>query len=175
MIRYGISALERYNNSINWYIAFEIIFIKGEQKTNPHSAFQNAATISLTEEEIKRTVINSFSKCDNDIENFTHNGSGWRFIGLDRVVVSVYGYNLANGRIYIPTPTVLSSKKAIVNVQILVNRCFMWRILAALYLPQENSQRVMKYQDHVAKLNFEMLTFLLNIHVHRSFYQYIQV
>ena len=91
--------------------------------------------ISLNEEEVKQIVNRSILKRDKDIETFTHNGSGWPFIGLDRVVVTVYDYNPARGRSYIPTPPVLASKKAIVNVQNTDNKCFMWSILAALYTP----------------------------------------
>ena len=58
------------------------------------------------------------------MENFTHNGSRWRFIGLDRVIVTVYDYNPANGSSYIPTPTTLAGKKVIVNVQNIDEKCF---------------------------------------------------
>ena len=98
-------------------------------------------------------------KRDKDIETFTHNGSGWRFIGLDRVVVTVYDYNPARGRSYIPTPPELASKKAVVNVQNTDNKCFMWSILAALYTPVKDAQRVMKYREHVGKINCDMLEF----------------
>ena len=134
--------------------------MKGEEeRTQPHPTFQDAAYISLNVEEVKRVVDSSIVKHDKDIETFTHNGSGWRFIGLDRVVATVYNYNPAGGRSYIPTPPVLASKKAIVNVQNTDNKCFMWSILTALYPPRDNVTRVMKYRDHVGKLNCDMLEF----------------
>ena len=73
--------------------------------------------ISLNEEEVKQIVNRSILIRDKDIETFTHNGSSWQFIGLDRVVVTIYDYTLARGRSYIPTPPALASKKAIVNMQ----------------------------------------------------------
>ena len=142
-----------------WTIAYDVIFAKGEERTQPHPTFQEAAYISLNEEEVKQIVNKSILKRDKDIETFTHNGSEWRFIGLDRVVVTVYDYNRARGRSYIPTPPVLASKKAIVNVQNTDNKCFMWSILAALYPPKDHVTRVMKYRDHVGKLNCDMLEF----------------
>ena len=142
----GKNALERFNNSIKWSIAYDVIFVKGEEeRTHPHPTFQDAAYISLYVEEVTQVVNSSIAKRDKDIETFTHNGSRWRFIGLDRVVVTVYDYNPARGRSYIPTPPVLASKKAIVNVQSTDTKCFMWSILAALYPPKTNAQRVMKY------------------------------
>ena len=121
--------------------------------------FKTHPYISYNEEDVKQVVNKSIVKRDKDIETFTHNGSGWRFIGLDRVVVTVYDYNPARGRSYIPTPQALASKKAIVNVQTTDNKCFMWSILAALYPPVKDAQRVMKYRDHVGKLNCDMLEF----------------
>ena len=160
LINIGKNALERFDNSIKWTIAYDVIFVKGEEeRTQPHPTFQDAAHISLNVEEVTQVVDSSVVKRDKDIETFTHNGSGWRFIGLDRVVVTVYDYNPARGRSYIPTPPVLASKKAIVNVQNTYNKCFMWSILAALYPPVKDAQRVMKYRDHVGKLNCDMLEF----------------
>ena len=139
LINIGKSALKRFDNSIKWTIAYDVIFVKGEEeRTQPHPTFQEAAYISFNTEDIKRVVDSSVVKRDKDIETFTHNGSGWRFIGLDRVVVTVYDYNPARGRSYIPTPPVLASKKAVVNVQNTDNKCFMWSILAALYPPKDN-------------------------------------
>ena len=160
LIDIGKNALERFDNSIKWTIAYDVIFAKGEEeRTQPHPTFQDAAYISFSEEDVMQVVDSSVLKRDKDIETFTHNGSGWRFIGLDRVVVTVYDYNPARGRSYIPTPPVLASKKAIVNVQNTDNKCFMWSILAALYPPETNAQRVMKYREHVGKLNCDMLGF----------------
>ena len=160
LINIGKNALERFNNSIKWTIAYDVIFVKGEEeRTHPHPTFQDAANISLNVEEVTQVVNKSVVKRDKDIETFTHNGSGWRFIGLDRVVVTVYDYNPARGRSYIPSPPVLASKKAIVNVQNTDNKCFMWSILAALYPPKDHVTRVMKYREHVGKLKCDMLEF----------------
>ena len=155
----GKNALTRFGNSIKWTIAYEVIFAKGEERTQPHPTFQEAAYISLNEKEVKHIVTRSILKPDKDIETFTHNGIGWQFIGLDRVVVTVYDYNPARGRGYIPTPPTVASKKDIVNVQHTDNKCFMWSILAALYPPKDHVTRVMKFRDHVGKLNCDMLEF----------------
>ena len=159
IVNIGKNALKRFNNSVKWSIAYDVIFANGEERTQPHPTFQEAAYISFNEEGVKHVVNKSIVKRDKDIETFTHTGSGWQFSGLNRVVVTVYDYTPARGRSYIPTPPVLASKKAIVNVQNTDNRCFMWSICAALYPPKENVTRVMKYRDHVGKLNCDMLEF----------------
>ena len=106
----GKNALKRFHNSIKWSIAYDVIFAKGEERTQPHPTFQDAAYISLNEKEVMQVVDRSAVKRDKDIETFTHNGNRWRFIGMDRVVVTVYDYNPARGRIYIPTPPALARK-----------------------------------------------------------------
>ena len=90
LINIGKNALKGVNNLLKWTIAYDVIFAKGEKRTQPHPTFHEAAYISLNEEEVKQVVDRSVGKRDKDIETFTHNGSGWRFIGLDRVVVTVY-------------------------------------------------------------------------------------
>ena len=79
-------------------------------------------------------------------------------------MVTVYEYNPARGRSYTPTPPALASKKAIVNVQKTDNTCCMWSILAALYPPKDNAQRVMKYRDHAGKLKCGILELSINIY-----------
>ena len=71
------SALNRFDNSIKWTIAYDVIFVKGEEeRTYPHPTFQEAAYISFSEEEVKQVVNSSVVKRDKDIETFTHNGRG---------------------------------------------------------------------------------------------------
>ena len=67
-----------------------------------------------------------------NIENFVHNGSGWRFVRIHKVIVNVYKYIPARGgRSYIPTPKSIAGKQAIINVLNEDEKCFMWSILAA--------------------------------------------
>ena len=53
LINIGKNALKRFNNSIKWTIAYDVIFAKGVERTQPHPMFQEAAYISMNEEELK--------------------------------------------------------------------------------------------------------------------------
>ena len=89
-----------------------------------------------------------------------HIGGGWGFVRSHKVVVNVYKYIPARGvKSYIPPPTSLAGKHAIINVQDEDQNCFMWSILATLYPAQTHVQHAMKYLEHVAKLNCQILEF----------------
>ena len=78
LINIGKNDMKRFNNSIKWTIAYDVIFVKGEEeRTQPHPTFQGAAHISLDDEEVTQVLNRSLVKRDKDIETFTHNGSGW--------------------------------------------------------------------------------------------------
>jgi hypothetical protein len=48
---------------------------------------------------------------------------------------------------YVPLPKVVANKKAIINVQIKDNKCFLWAILLALHPADDHSNRVSKYKN----------------------------
>ena len=76
------NAMTRFDQPIKWNIAFDIIFEKVEtrQTTMPHPTFHDTATPLFNINKIDDKITNSFIKRDNDIENFVHNVSGWRFV-----------------------------------------------------------------------------------------------
>ena len=72
LINIGKNAMIRFENSIKWTVAYDVIFGKGEEKrTQPHPSFQDAAYISFTDEDVKQVVNKSIVKCDKDIDLYT--------------------------------------------------------------------------------------------------------
>ena len=70
LIYIGKNAMIRFENSIKWTIAYEVIFPKGEEeRTQPHPSFQDAAYISFNDEDVKQVVNKSIVKRDKDIES----------------------------------------------------------------------------------------------------------
>jgi hypothetical protein len=51
-------------------------------------------------------------------------------------------YRPLRGSSYIPLPIKLRTKRAIINVKNKDNKCFMWSVLAVLYPPQRDSERI---------------------------------
>ena len=70
-------------------------------------------------------------------------------------------YNaIRGGTSFLPTPNLLASKKAIINVYNDSDyACFQWSILSGLNDVGTNPQRVSKYRRFIAQLNMEGIPF----------------
>src|SRR5437868_6150443 len=78
-------------------------------------------------------------------------------------------YRPFHGSSYIPLPSELKNKHAIVNVQNQDEKCFVWAVLASLYPVQKNSNRVSKYEQHLAELDIDGFEFPIKKHQIKSF------
>jgi len=66
----------------------------------------------------------SAAKIGHSFDVFIQNGSGWILDSIDYLRIFTAMYDPVPGKSYIPTPTAIKSKKAIVNIQNEDNRCF---------------------------------------------------
>ena len=82
--------------------------------------------------------------------------SGWILDVVENIHLSISVYHAIRGSSYIPTPTRLKGKQAIINV---VNRkddrCFEYSILASKYADKKHQNRVSRYKDYLDELNTE--------------------
>ncbi|XP_031558177.1 uncharacterized protein LOC116294670 [Actinia tenebrosa] len=79
------------------------------------------------------------------LSNYTKEGSGWAVEEVEGMQVSMARYVPIRGGSYVPLPTWIERKKAIVNVKNDDNRCFMWAIRSALYPVGKDPCRPSKY------------------------------
>eukprot|EP00794_Sanderia_malayensis_P017149 gene17149-biopygen14756 len=157
--------LEEHDQGIKYYLSTEIVFKKliGDVETDPPPTFRSKVLSQLRIggiEDIRDQVTEATDKVYEDINEYTENGSGWT---LERVVnykIHFFNYKPIKGGSYIPTPKLLSVKKAIINVQNKDDKCFMWAVLSGLYPVDKDSRRTTKYDP--SQLNLEGLTFPIN-------------
>ena len=62
-------------------------------------------------------------------------------------------YDSIRASSYLPLPKKLKAKKGCLNIQNKDEKCFLWSILASLYLAQHNLYTVLKYQKYEHELN----------------------
>lgn len=73
---------------------------------------------------------------DTSEEMFTHfqaGGSGWALERNIHLCRNIAEYQPFRGSSYIPLPTIIEKKKAVINIKNEDEYCFMWAILAALH------------------------------------------
>ena len=97
------------------------------------------------ENEIYTTMIDTIlERIANLINGSSGGGSGWIFYKIINLELHTVSYRPLRGNTWIPLPKELADKKAIINMKNKDNKCFMWCVLRALNLKNDNSERVDK-------------------------------
>lgn len=106
-------------------------------------------SIVLSTSNIEKKVDKLMSALISMVEEFTANGSGWEFKSSFQLYVLGADYKPMRGKSYIISPEWIRDKKCAINVQNKDDKCFMWSVLAGLYAPDRNKERVSNYQTKV--------------------------
>ena len=109
--------------------------------------------------DINERVADFIVNLENKIENYTENGSGWRFERFLKAEIKLMQHDPVTGNKYLPLPPYVKNKHAIINIKNDDERCFLWSILAALHPQPRNANRVAKYMEYEGELNCEDISF----------------
>jgi hypothetical protein len=98
------------------------------------------------------------AELDREIERFTNVGSGWDFTVILRFVICIGQYCPLVGSSFIPTPTSLMPKHALINVSNPNDStCFAWAVLSAVHPGGEHTHRISKYRPHLKSIDLSGL------------------
>ena len=149
----------KYEQGIKYQIVYYITFYKliGEVITDPPIVLKSPMERLMRNSsvhEVEEHVITSYNNnVEKEIDEFTENGSGWVFLKISKIMLSIYDYlPLPDRSSYLPTPKKLAGKRAIVNVQNRDNKCFLWSIHAALHVQSMHSEYLSKYKPYENEL-----------------------
>ncbi|XP_064645963.1 uncharacterized protein LOC135499232 [Lineus longissimus] len=91
----------------------------------------------------------------NELENLVNKGSGWKFLEVIKMELHTINYTPLSGSSYIPLPSHIQKKRAVINVQNDDQKCFRYSVEAALLNLEKNTERVSNYNkpdfDHMFK------------------------
>ncbi|XP_064646145.1 uncharacterized protein LOC135499330 [Lineus longissimus] len=91
----------------------------------------------------------------NELENLVNKGSGWKFLEVIKMELHTINYTHLSGSSYIPLPSHIQKKRAVINVQNDDQKCFRYSVEAALLNLEKNTKRVSNYNkpdfDHMFK------------------------
>jgi len=99
----------------------------------------------------------------NKLDVFNERGSGWLLGYVSKCTVSTALYRPLSGSSFLPTPSVILNKKAVVNVENDDTKCFIWSILAHLHPARDNPNRLCHYKKFENEMNIAGLAFPLPI------------
>ena len=121
--------------------------------------FYGGIRLILRIEDYDEAYDESIKKIWADFDKWLSNGSGWILERVENLYLNTAAYDPIYGKSYIPTPTKIAAKKAVVNVQNKDNQCFKWAVLAALHPLEENAKRVSNYKQYEDELDFTGISF----------------
>ena len=104
--------------------------------------------VILTEHniDILNNLLNQFiDEVKGQIEAWSERGSGWILDKILEAFINVARYRPMRGGSYMPLPTKLKNKKAVLNIQNRDNQCLGWAIHAALFQPRGHMRRPSSY------------------------------
>ena len=138
------SGLARHNNlKVNLILFAE--FKRGEEHQLMNFRTRNEIITPTT-------IFNEFyteaiQRLLDRVEEFEIRGSQWVLNRIHSLELGINRYKPLRDRSYVPLPSVLANKKAIINVQNKDDRCFLWAVLSALHPASKDAQRDSKYRQ----------------------------
>jgi transposase-like protein len=143
------------------YINVEISMVRKDQfgiKERAKTYFQGSTRILLRASQIPEMLQSSTEKINQSFDEFLRDGSGWILESIDYLRLYTAEYAPMQGKSYIPTPSSIVNKKAIVNIQNEDDKCFEYAIIASQHYSEiddcNKSCRPGQYTKWLGKYKF---------------------
>ena len=148
---------ELEKGSVKWFLSVQVCFKREDKTAEP--VFRGHCQIALKPDEIESGFQNSVPKIYKSFTEYQREGSNWTLDHVINLTLNVAKYKPLRGSTYIPLPSQLRNKKAIINVQNKDLKCFLWSILAAIHPTENHIDRVSNYQKYENTLNMQGISY----------------
>ena len=117
--------------------------------------------IVLVADDIEAAVDAAIACLTRRLDTYMAEGSGWTLEAVVDITIHMAAYQPLYGATYLPTPSKLANRKAIVNVKNTDNKCFVWAVLAGLHPVDRHAHpnRVANYTDFEVELDMAGIAF----------------
>ncbi|XP_031553328.1 uncharacterized protein LOC116290437 [Actinia tenebrosa] len=124
-------------------IVVEVNLMKDETETTVWLRTKMLTVLESTD--LDQRVSSQVEPISESLAKYTREGSGWTVTAIKGATISIARYVPTRGGSYVPLPTFIEGKKAIISVRNKDNRCFQWALRSALYPVNQNPFRTSKY------------------------------
>jgi len=151
--------IERHND-VKVNIVFNGEFVTGDKRANK-SNMRNSELfqISNLHEWYERHVIKPTLAT---LKEFQERDNRWALSQILDLTVNVNRYNPMRVGCYVKLSRDITTKKAVINVQLTDNACFAWSV-TALYPAERNSERELSYPHCMTVLNINDIEFPMTL------------
>ena len=126
--------------------------------------FASKPLINLEASDVEELYKQSVDRMMENMAAFQNQGSNWIFDSIISFEIHTVKYAPLKGSSYLPLPSVLEKKKAIINIKNEKdNECFKWCILRHLHPVIKNPQRVSSLKKYVDELDMHGFDFPMKI------------
>ena len=91
------------------------------------------------------------------IEVYGQNDSGWVFSNFVSLQLSLWHLDPLSASAFVQLPTLIQTRRAVVNIRGTGDDCFKWAVLAGMHPVDANAHRVSQYTEHISKYGFSTL------------------
>ena len=142
----------------------------GDEDVSSIVAYFRTPSVVLTEGQSTVNFDDLINDFNASVDNFTRRGSGYVLAYVDQLTASFVKFRPLGASSFVPTPTWIEKKHAVVNVRNQGDsRCFLWSVLAHLYPAKSHPHRVSNYAKYDKTLDVTNLTFPLAVNDIRKF------
>ena len=113
------------------------------ESTQILNSYFNSETVENLEGTDESAVYDrSIQTIEERIQNFNQRGSNWRFQRVLSLDVHFTDFQPLRGSTFLPLPSKISTKKAVINMKNNDDQCFKWSVTRALHPVEKNSERI---------------------------------
>ncbi|XP_042913258.1 uncharacterized protein, partial [Parasteatoda tepidariorum] len=164
------STLRKYIalSPIKWYLCVKALFSRtgqGGERELATSFFRSCNEISLNSDTLEEQVNCAYSKIISSFDEFIDRGSGWVLEEVNYLEINTAHYVPLNGSSFIPLPSEIAKRRAVLNIRNYDEKCFLWSVLANLHPCPDRKQatRVTKYLEFENELNVAGISFPMKL------------
>ena len=131
------------------------------ESTQILNTFFHSETVENLEGTDEREIYDGFMQTiEARIQNFNQRGSNWRFERVLSLDIHFTDFQPLRGSTFLPLPSKISTKKAVINMKNNDDQCFKWSVTRALNPVDVHPERVSKeLKDQSQRLDWSGLKF----------------
>ena len=142
MTRRDILKLMRENRQTRVRMTRKELFSESTQILNTFFHSETVENLEGTDE--SAVYDRSIQTIEERIQNFNQRGSNWRFQRVLSLDVHFTDFQPLRGSTFLPLPSKITTKKAVINMKNNDDQCFKWSVVRALNPVEKNSERITK-------------------------------
>ena len=135
---------------VNFHLSTDVKFL-----TDPPAVLSTDTIEVYGWSDIHDALNSTYENLLSAIEDFQQHGSRWVLDKLVALDLHLLEFDPLQATLYIPLPTCIQNRRAVINIKNKDEKCFLWSVIAGLYGGSHaiNHERVSQYFEYEKEFN----------------------